>query len=76
VAFAKGRLLHDHHDRLSGGDDHEGRQLAPRSHIRRSEEWHGILSGKPTVKGTFTITIIASDGLFPTAMQTFVLTID
>jgi hypothetical protein len=34
-----------------------------------------ILSGKPTVKGTFTITIMVSTGVLPEAMQTFDLTV-
>jgi hypothetical protein len=34
-----------------------------------------VLSGKPTVKGTFTFTILASDGVSTGAMETFTLTI-
>jgi hypothetical protein len=33
-----------------------------------------ILSGRPTAKGTFVFTIVASDGVLPDAIQTFELT--
>ena len=34
-----------------------------------------VLSGTPTAKGTFVITIVASDGALPDATQTFDLTV-
>jgi hypothetical protein len=34
-----------------------------------------VLSGKPTSKGSFTFTIIASNGVLPGALQTFTLTV-
>ncbi len=36
----------------------------------------GVLSGTPTVEGTFSITVMASNGFFATDSQTFSLTID
>jgi hypothetical protein len=34
-----------------------------------------VLSGKPSVKGAFTFTLVANDGLLPEAFQTFELTV-
>ena len=36
----------------------------------------GVLSGTPTVEGTFSITVMASNGFFATDSETFSLTID